>query len=114
MNTKAFTLIELVAVVLILSAILSFSFPTLINITKKEKEENYDNMVENICLSAKTYIYSNQDDYEDLITIGNKIVINVNDLISYGIVKENTTNKNDLVKFTVLEDYSLKCEYIEG
>ena len=57
MKNKGFTMIELLAIVTVLAAILLVSFPTLINITRKDKERKYNDMVDTLCKAGETYIY---------------------------------------------------------
>ena len=45
MNNKGFTMIELLAIITVLVTILLVSFPTLINMTRKDKERQYNDMV---------------------------------------------------------------------
>lgn len=118
MNSRGFTIIELTAIVAILAAIFLVSFPSILNITRKDKEKQYDDIVENLCLSGKSYIYSNMDKFSEISVVNSKIEINIKDLISYGIVESGITNPkteeevdNDKLIYTVLNDYSLYCEY---
>lgn len=118
-NNKGFTLTELLAIVIVLAAIFLFSFPSLLRSAKDDEEKKYTTLVSNACLAGKSYIYSNMDEYKELSTIGAVIEINVSDLISYGALKKETnpnTNKSieyDKLKFIVLKDYSLDCEYVD-
>ena len=121
MNNKAFTLIELTAIIIVLAAIFLVSFPNLLNITKADKEEEYDNMIENLCLAGKSYIYADIDSFPGLSTVGTQINITVNELITYGNVDKNLINpktkvsvENDTLTYTVSNDFSLNCEYKEG
>lgn len=121
MNNKGFTLIELVAIVLVIAAIFMVSFPNLLNLSKKDEEKKYNSMVESLCLAGKTYIYSNQKDFNDLIIPNNKIEIGISELIVNEIVKNNTTNpktnksvEKDKLIYTVQSDKSLNCEYKES
>ena len=118
MNNKAFTLVELIAIIVVLAAIFLVSFPTFINMTKSNEEKKYTQMVEDLCLAGETYIYSNIEDFEELSTSSSNIQITVESLINDGIVNKNLTNpetkksvKNDNLSYTVLGDKSLHCEY---
>jgi len=116
---KGFTLVELVAIILILSLIFLVSFPSLKNLTKTEDDKKYDNMVHDLCMAGKSYMYS-FDDYSELLSIvNNEIELEINELILYGNVDKNLINpktnlsvENDILKYTVLEDFTLSCEYI--
>lgn len=121
MNNKGFTLIELTAVIIVLAAIFLVSFPSFLNITRSDEEKRYDTMVEDLCLAGKSYIYANMDDFEGLSTVGSKIQIPIEELITYGNVDSDLKNpktesyvKTDNLIYTVLSDYSLDCEYIES
>lgn len=121
MNNKGFTLIELVAIVLVLAAIFLVSFPSLLNLSKKDEEKKYNSMVESLCLAGKTYIYNNESDFKSMIIPNNKIEIVISELIINEMVKNNTTNpktnksvENDKLIYTVLSDKSLNCEYKEN
>lgn len=120
MNTKGFTLIELTAIIVVLAAIFLVSFPTLQNMAKSDEEKKFNNMVDNLCLAGRTYIYSNIEEYNDLIIPENVIDIPVEMLIEYGFVEsflQNPKTKenvlNDSLFYTVLEDKYLECEYID-
>lgn len=121
MNNKAFTLIELTAVIVVLSAIFLVSFPNLLNMTKSDENKKYDNMVKNLCMAGESYIYENTSSYEGLSIVGTEIRISISDLIIYGSVDSNLTNpntkksvKNSMLIYTVLSDNSLDCVYDES
>ena len=117
---KGFTLIEIIAIMVVLVGIFLISFPTLTNMTKSDEQKRYDNMVANLCAAGKTYMYSNMDQFPELSIINSQVELQISELISYGNVDKNIVNpKNELsvekdtLKYTVLEDLSLNCEYIE-
>jgi len=121
MDNRGFTLIELTAVIVVLVTIFLVSFPAILNMSKDEKETEYQNMVEDLCLAGKSYIYANMDSYEELTIVGSTINIKISELISYGNINENITNvktnrliKQDSLTYRVLGDYSLDCKYNEN
>ena len=121
MDTKGFTLIELTAVIVVLASIFLVSFPALQNIARSDEEKKYDNMVEDLCLAGKSYIYANMEGFEGLSVVGTKVEINISELILYGNVDKDLINpktevsvKNNKLIYTVLSDYSLDCQYIEN
>ena len=120
MNDKGFTLIEIVAIMVVLVGIFFISFPVLNGTVKSEEEKKYNNMVDDLCTAGKTYMYSNMDEFPMLSIIGSEIEVNIDELISYGSVDKNLVNPktkqsvdSDMLKYTVLEDLSLDCQYIE-
>jgi len=121
MKTRGFTLVELIAIIVVLLGIFLFSFPTLTNMMNTDNEKKYDDMVENLCTAGKSYMYSNMDDFKELSTVDSIIELKIDMLINYGNVdkdlknpKSNRSVENDKLKYTVLSDFSLDCEYIEG
>lgn len=121
MNNKGFTLIELVAIILVLAAIFLISFPNLLNTAKVDEDKKYEDMIKNLCMAGENYIYSNVDDFKDSIVVGNQIEISVEELIIYGNVDSDLINPktekkvdNDYLEYIVLNDKSLDCNYKES
>lgn len=119
MNDRGFTLVEVVAVMVILVGIFLISFPIFENMSKDSEDKKYTGMVSDLCTAGKTYMYSNMDEFPELSIVNGIIEVKISDLISYGNVDKNLINsktnasvKYDTLKYTVLEDYSLNCEYI--
>ena len=120
MNNKGFTLIELVGIIIVLAAIFLVSFPAFLNTAKTDEEQKYDDMIENLCLAGKSYIYANTDKFDELSTINSKIEISIKELMAYGNVdrtlknpKTNQTVEKDSLIYTVTNE-SLDCQYIES
>ena len=67
LNNKGFTLIEVLAVIVILSILMAIMVPSVGNIMKKNKADNYQNLEDSIISAAKIYISDNR--YQ--ITVGN-------------------------------------------
>lgn len=118
MNNRAFTLVELTAIIVVLAAIFLVSFPSLVNTAKSDEGKKYNDMVKNLCLSGESYIYANMDDFNQLSVVDSKIEIAINRLIQYGSVNNNLKNpktndsiQEDVLIYTVLSDHSLDCEY---
>lgn len=116
MNSKAFTMIEMLGVVAILALISLFSFPA-INILKNNSDQKkYDNFIKNISLAADSYIESNytkyDSDLEQFITI--KKLIDEG-LLSNTLVNPNTSEKvideNGIIKVTRNIDRTFSYEY---
>ena len=121
MNNRGFTLVEVIAIIVILIAIFLVSFPTIKNMVNVDEEKKYDNMVTDLCAAGKTYMYSNMDNFPELSIVGGKIEVKISDLIIYGNVDKDIQNpkskksiKDGLLRYQVKEDFSLLCEYEEG
>lgn len=125
MNNKAFTLIELIAIISVLVIIFLISFPNLMDTTKKSQDKLYEQMKKDLCLAGKSYIYSNLDKYQISIATsdGSNLTtfkIKVQTLIEYGNVEKDLKNpktkksvSDNYLKFTVLDDDSLECVFVE-
>lgn len=120
MNRRGFTLIEVVAIIVVIAGIFLVSFPYLSNSAKEEEEKKYTIMVENLCTAGKTYMYSNLNQFPELSTPNSEIEVKISELILYGNVNKNLTNpktelsvENDTLKYVVMEDFTLDCKYIE-
>lgn len=121
MNTRGFTLIELTALIVVLVAIFLVSFPSFLNIIRADDKKEYDNMVKDLCLTGRSYIYSHKDDFDGLNTVGTKIDIDIKELIEYYNMDKNIVNvktkktiDKDTLTYTVLDDYALDCKYINN
>lgn len=119
-KTRGFTLIELIAIIVVLAAIFLVAFPILLGTTKKTKTSAYDITVENLCEAGKTYIADNQDKYPTATTVGSKITIPLLDLLEYGVIAEdmidpqlNISLEDSSLIYTVEDDQSLSCGFEE-
>lgn len=118
MNNKGFTLIEITAVVVVLVAIFLVSFPNFINMAKTQDDNQYNSMVESICMAGESYIHANSDSYGSNFEPGNVINVDINVLIEENMVEKNLENPKtkksvvyDTLSYKVLDDYSLECTY---
>lgn len=88
-NNKGFTLIEMLAVVVILGILATIMVPTVTTVIKKNKEDNYENLKKSINSAAKMYISDNRYDISldnsncsednstrDIMTIGDNNIVN--------------------------------------
>ena len=118
MNIKGFTLIELVAIIVVLSAIFLVSFPSFLNLAKTEDQKKYDNFVDDLCRAGKEYIYANIEEYNDNYDSKQSIDINILDLIKYGNIDKNKKNpktnnfiSEDTLTFSFSDSDDLECSY---
>lgn len=94
MNKKGFTLVELIAIILVLSIILTVIFISLTNSIENTKESEYKNFIFNLEMAAETYvnlpgIYKVID---EKIKNGETVIISISDLIGAGIIDEVPIN----------------------
>lgn len=106
---KGFTLIELMAVIVIISLVCLLTFPNIVNQIQKSKDANKDNTEKVVLSSAKKYVndnidqYSNNDDY----------CISVEELVDNDYLKEDIVNNedNNLLDWYVKVSYGNDFEY---
>ena len=117
LNNKGFTLIELVAIVVVLTAIFLVAVPVITKMSKDSETKKYNVFVDLVCDAAKSYVYSNPDDF-DLDETGDSEVIMISELIDEGLVSSTMRDpKKDVLASTgsvileVSNDLSLICSY---
>lgn len=96
---KGFTLIELMAVVVIISLVCLLTFPNIVNQIKKSKDANKDNVEKVIISAAKRYVNDNIDKYNE----EGDYCIAVQDLINNDYLKEDIVKdeENDITDYSV-------------
>lgn len=98
LNNKGFTLVEILAVVVILGLLLALMYPNINKIIKQNKEKNYEKLETSIESSTKLYIsdhkYEISVDGTSITKIGNQEIIDNKILVSY-LVKEGEIKTND-------------------
>ena len=100
-NKKAFTLTELIAVIVILSILITLSVVVFMNIRRNTLEKEYTNLVS--YLETKAALYAKDT---------NITTISVEDLIKEGYIKpDDTTDIYDPRDNTSMNCYTLKMEY---
>lgn len=102
MNKKGFTLVELIAIILVLSIILTVVFISLTGSIENTKESEYKNFILNLEMAAETYVNlpGIYKDIDEKIKNGEHVQISVYDLISKGIIDEIPTNPKTDGEFT--------------
>ena len=111
---KGFTLIELIAVIVILAIVMAVSYPKMLSVIEKSKISAFDTAKKNIISAAKNkYIASVND--------SKVIEYSVVDLIEDGYVSSNTKNpitgkdyEKEVKVVVVNEDNTVKFYYVNG
>ena len=81
---KGFTLVELIVVIVLLSLISVFTFPSINKVINERKEKLYNIQVENIKASAESYINKN-----NLFSTNDKVIVTLCELKQSGFTDEN-------------------------
>ena len=120
MKSKGFTMIELLGIITILAVILLVSFPTLINVTRRDKERQYNDLINTLCKAGETYIYENQDLYPELNNSEGIFYLRISELVENELVNKTEINPktkktitNNLLKYEVKSDKTLNCTYLD-
>lgn len=85
MNNKAFTLMELLATIIIISLITALAVPAIINQIADNKSKIDDTTKKMIYDAAEIYMSNNQSEYPKLS--GNKYCISLDKLVESGILE---------------------------
>ena len=94
-NNKGFTLVELLATLIVLSLVMTIGTYSITNIIENAKDKNYQILIANIKDAAETYY--NECQYME--TIGEcQLTIKLQTLLDYGYIKSNDEdNSNNLI-----------------
>lgn len=87
-TSKAFTLIELLAVIIILGILSFLIIPSTINYVFKTKEHAYQLLIDNIENTTRLYIDDYRDTIQNIDVPGQEIFITLDDLISRDMLTE--------------------------
>lgn len=106
---KGFTLIELMAVIVIISLVCLLTFPNIVNQIEKSKDANKDNIEEVVISSAKKYVNDNIDKYSEQ----RDYCISVEELVDNDYLKEDIVNdeENNLLDWYVKVNYDNDFKY---
>jgi len=104
MNNKGFTLLELLATIVLLAIIMSVTTVSIVNVIKTSKEKEYEILIKDIKIAAQMYFEEceNKNIIESKITCptingtGNSknIETSLIDLVNYGFLKTTATGEN--------------------
>ncbi len=92
MKSKAFTLIELLGVIIILGILVLVVFPPVLNQIKKSKQEINESTRLLIIDAAKDYVDDNINDYDEIN--GNTYCIDLNILVEKNYLNEKIKDEN--------------------
>lgn len=98
MNNKGFTLIELIATILVLALVMSIASYSIINVIRSAKQKNYDLLIEQIKDASEVYFqeckYANNSGIS-CNSIDNGYTITLGELVTYGYLKGNDPDNNN-------------------
>ena len=104
-NNRGFTLVELIAVMTLLAAIILVTVPVIINTIKKNDDKLGENFEKSLKQAAELYVERNRDIFPDLNNIGGNVVVSADDLVKAGYLKqdlENPIDNSSVLKYKVI------------
>ena len=108
-----FTLVELMAVIVIILLVAILTYPNIINQIKKTKKINSKNINTVVIEVAKKYVRDNKEDYENIIDS----CLPVTDLVKNDYIKSDvvTIKDNDMIKkyVKIVRDDELKYSIVD-
>lgn len=120
MKKNAFTLVELMAIIVIMASILLIILPAINGTIKNSEEKKKQDALNSIYMAAENYVMANYDEYSSLDDIGSVEYVYITDLISNNYLSIDTVNPNndlafnskDAVKVTKKQDGTFSYELI--
>ncbi|MBP3635803.1 MAG: type II secretion system protein [Bacilli bacterium] len=122
---KGFTLVELLAVIVILGIILSIASITITEYSNARKNDDYENIANIIEKNADIFVNTNDEVFNavnsKLTNINSECKIDYSSLINANLIDGDTINpktgnkidKESYVKITLNEDYDFKYTFID-
>ena len=119
-NNRGFTLVELLATVIILSIVIGIGTIAITSMINNAKNKNYDLLITNIKDGAEVYYQECKYANNSGITCSDDYTVTLGDLVTYGYVKGNSTDTDN--KYTItnplddesISDCKIKITYSNG
>ncbi len=113
MNRKGFTLVELLATIVLLALVVGISSYAITNIIKSSKEKNYNLLISNVKDASELYYEEcryadgNNSGITCTVNADGSYQVTLGNLVSYGYLKGNgtiksSTNEQNIGKYTIL------------
>jgi prepilin-type N-terminal cleavage/methylation domain-containing protein len=93
MNKRAFTLVELLAVIVVLGVLLSIVTMSITKYMTAANNASFKSLVESIESSAELYVAENSTDFPLLDVAGSNFDIELNDLVNANYIKSDIIDK---------------------
>jgi len=115
MNNKGFTLIELMATIILLSIIMTIGTVSVVSAINTSKEKSYDTLISNVKTAAKafyeecenSYIIETEIPIEKCSINDNKLTISYKTLLDYGFLKSSAITEEDIDNDGVKEEIKI-------
>ena len=107
---KGFTLVEVLAVLVILTIIFAVTVPLIINNVNNTKEKVWEQTVSHIKEGTNLYLREYREDFPDLNVVGSIIAVPLSEIIDNGFIKPPIINP--ITDQTVLDSTIINIEVI--
>ncbi|MDD2203342.1 MAG: prepilin-type N-terminal cleavage/methylation domain-containing protein [Bacilli bacterium] len=92
---KGFTIIELLAVIIILGVLSIITVPVVIDNVNRTREASFENLIDNIENTTELYVRKHKELIPGSTTIGNTVTITLQDLVDTGDLKPPLIDKRE-------------------
>lgn len=93
-NNKGFTLVELIATIVVLSLVMSVATYSVVTIINKSNEKDYQLFIKNIQDGAESYYNECKYMNKDMDICNSDYTVSLGDLVNYGFIKGNGKDSN--------------------
>jgi type IV pilus assembly protein PilA len=113
-NKKAFTLVEMLAVIIILGILVALSFPKILEMVEKENGEISDAELQLIYTATKSYLYDNANQYP--AREGKNYCITMDALVEgdYLAIDSDNVDMEKAVKVSYFSDEEYQLTYVDA
>ncbi len=120
MNKKGFTLVELLAVIVILGVLLSLVVMSVNTYLKKAKETSLNSLIKSIEETSEIYLSDHSSEYPQLNVVGSSFTFELEELVDNNYIKkpviEDVKGENipltTLINVTVVSDSEIKVDFL--
>jgi prepilin-type N-terminal cleavage/methylation domain-containing protein len=120
MNKKGFTLVELLAVIVILGVLLSLVVVSVNTYLKKAKETSLNSLVKSIEEASEIYLSDHSSEYPQLNVVGSSFNFELGELVDNDYIKKPVIDDvkgediplTTLINVTVVSDSEIKVDFL--
>lgn len=118
MKNKGFTLVELIAIIIILGVITTLTFASLTKSIKNAELKEVETFNKTLESATQLFVETRLDEIPELSNAGQSFVVNLNTLIDYKYVKADITNPTDCdmenIIITATKNANMTISYTVG
>lgn len=108
MKKNAFTLVELIGIIVILGLMLIVGVPALTKTLKKVNNDEYERFKKDLELATENYVVQNIDMYPELETVGGEVYITLEELKQQGYIKSSIIDPSNDLTYEDIKNNTIK------